>query len=79
MASLECLDCCVADVKGSVIWKFVLVFVIVSLLLVGHLRAVLSAFFKDSSVVGQNSHFPCPFSLPSSQDSMRSPSTAGTS
>ena len=40
MASLECLDCCVADVEGSVIWKLVLV--IVSLLLVGHLRVVLS-------------------------------------
>jgi hypothetical protein len=39
MASLECLDCCVADVEGSVIWKLVLV--IVSLL-VGHLRVVLS-------------------------------------
>jgi hypothetical protein len=34
------LDCCVADVEGSVIWKLVLV--IVSLLLVGHLRVVLS-------------------------------------
>jgi hypothetical protein len=31
MASLECLDCCVADVEGSVNWKLVLV--IVSLLL----------------------------------------------
>ena len=41
MASLECLDCCVADVEGSVIWKLVLVFVIVSLLLVAHLRVVL--------------------------------------
>ena len=41
MTSLECLDCCVADVEGSVIWKLVLVFVIVSLLLVGHLRVVL--------------------------------------
>ena len=41
MASLECLDCCVADVEGSVIWKLVLV--IVSLfILVGHLRVVLS-------------------------------------
>jgi hypothetical protein len=40
MASLECLDCCVADVERSVIWKLVLV--IVSLLLVGHLRVVLS-------------------------------------
>ena len=40
MASLECLDSCVADVEGIVIWKFVLV--IVSLLLVGHLRVVLS-------------------------------------
>ena len=40
MASLECLDCCVADVEGIVIWKLVLV--IVSLLLVGHLRVVLS-------------------------------------
>ena len=38
MASLECLDCCVADVEGSVFWKLV----IVSLLLVGHLRVVLS-------------------------------------
>jgi hypothetical protein len=37
---LECLDCCVVDVEGSVIWKLVLV--IVSLLLVGHLRVVLS-------------------------------------
>jgi hypothetical protein len=35
MASLECLDSCVADVEGIVIWKLVLV--IVSLLLVGHL------------------------------------------
>jgi hypothetical protein len=40
MASLECLDCRVADVEGSVIWKLVLV--IVSLLLVGHLLVVLS-------------------------------------
>ena len=40
MASLECLDCCVADVEGSVIWKLVLV--IVPLLLVGYLRVVLS-------------------------------------
>jgi hypothetical protein len=39
MASLECLDCCVVDVEGSVIWKLVLV--IVSLL-VGHLRVVLT-------------------------------------
>jgi hypothetical protein len=39
MASLECLDCCVADVEESVIWKLVLV--IVSLL-VGHLRVVLT-------------------------------------
>ena len=31
MASLECLDCCVADVEVIVIWKLVLV--IVSLLL----------------------------------------------
>ena len=37
MASLECLDCCVADVEGSAIWKLVLV----SLLLVRHLRVVL--------------------------------------
>jgi hypothetical protein len=40
MASLESLDCCVADVEGSVIRKLVLA--IVSLLLVGHLRVVLS-------------------------------------
>jgi hypothetical protein len=40
MTSLESLDCRVADVEGSVIWKLVLV--IVSLLLVGHLRVVLS-------------------------------------
>ena len=42
MVSLECLDCCVADVEGSVIGKLVLTLVIVSLLLVGHLRVVLS-------------------------------------
>jgi hypothetical protein len=42
MASLECLDCRVADVEWSVIWKLVLVIVIVSLLLVGYLRVVLS-------------------------------------
>ena len=26
MASLECLDCCVADVEGSVIWKLFYLF-----------------------------------------------------
>jgi hypothetical protein len=33
MASLECLDCCVADVEGSVIWKLVLHSKIVILIL----------------------------------------------
>ena len=42
MASLECLDCCVADAEGSVIGKLVLALVILSLLLVGHLRVELS-------------------------------------
>ena len=42
VGSLECLDCCVADVEGSVIGKLVLALVIISLLLVGHLCVVLS-------------------------------------